>query len=115
MQMCLFQKLTPEPHVSFHLEEFSLASTTQSSLVAVLGSLGLPPCKTKQNTEEKGRDVELGGGIRRDLIRMLGFVYSPLVEGGREEPYKERHLVKCTFPNTQSPTIIEMQNKAGVL
>ena len=68
--MRLFQKLTPEPHVSFHLEEFSLPASHSSSLAAILGSLGLPHTEhhktlkqntTKHNTtQKKGKKVGWG-------------------------------------------------------
>lgn len=61
MQMCQFQKLTPEPHVSFHLEEFSLAKAIESSLVVFLRSQGFP-CKIKRKGGEGGG----GGGNNGD-------------------------------------------------
>jgi len=61
MQMRLFQKLTPEPHVSFHLEEFSLPASPGAALPLPWGHPGFPAQnatkpqhKTKQNkTKEK--------------------------------------------------------------
>lgn len=66
MQMRLFQKLTPEPHVSFHLEEFSFPHTTQSSLLVVLRSPGLP-CVKQNKTHGAG-----GGRLERRKSRVGG-------------------------------------------
>lgn len=44
--MCLFQKLTPEPHVSFHLEEFSLLASHSAASLLSWGHWGFPAQNT---------------------------------------------------------------------
>lgn len=81
MQMRLFQKLTPEPHVSFHLQEFS-ASITQRSLAAILGSLGLPHTEQHKTLKQNKNKGKKRWGEQREESRMgeigqirPGFVY----------------------------------------